>query len=77
MDQSEQARIEQLERLISELRHDLRGAVSPALLIADRLMRNGDPVIQRSGNTIQAVVERVLKILESTAQAVPPRSGPH
>jgi hypothetical protein len=76
MDQSAQARIEQLERLVSELRHDMRGAISPAVLIADRLMRNGDPVVQRSGRTIQAVVDRVLSILEATTPIVPPRGGP-
>ena len=49
MEQSADARIEALERLVSELRHDLRGAISPAALIADRLLQNADPAMQRSG----------------------------
>jgi hypothetical protein len=70
-----QSRIEELERLVSELRHDLRGAISPAALIADRLRQSNDPAMQRSGKTIDIVVERVLAILDATRQVVPPR-GP-
>ncbi len=75
-----QSRVEELERLVSELRHDLRGAISPAALIADRLRQSNDPAVQRSGKTIASVVERVMGILEATCQAVPPqgigRAGP-
>ncbi len=70
-----QSRVEELERLVSELRHDLRGAMSPAALIADRLRQSSDPAVQRSGNTIGIVVQRVLTILEATGKVVPPR-GP-
>jgi hypothetical protein len=73
MGQPAQARIEQLERVISELRHDLRGAISPAALVADRLGNSADPAVQRSGRTIQAVVDRVLAILDATCESVPPR----
>jgi hypothetical protein len=75
MDDAVQSRVEVLERLVSELRHDLRGAISPAALIADRLRRSEDPVVQRSGKTIGIVVERVLAILEATCQTVPPRGS--
>jgi hypothetical protein len=75
MNDAAQSRVEILERLVSELRHDLRGAMSPAALIADRLRQNDDPAVQRSGKTIGIVVERVLAILEATCQVVPPR-GP-
>ena len=70
-----QSRVEELERLVAELRHDLRGAISPAALIADRLRQSNDPATQRSGKTIGLVVERVLAILEATSKVVPPR-GP-
>ena len=75
MDDAARSRVEVLERLVSELRHDLRGAISPAALIADRLRQNSDPIVQRSGKTISVVVERVLAILDATCQAVPPRSN--
>jgi hypothetical protein len=69
-----QSRVEVLEWLVSELRHDLRGAMSPASLIADRLRQSSDPAMLRSGKTIGIVVERVLAILEATCKVVPPRS---
>jgi len=75
MDDTAQPRVEVLERLVSELRHDLRGAISPAALIADRLRQNADPGIQRSGRTIGLVVDRVLAILDATCATVPPRSS--
>ena len=78
MEEAEQYRIEQLEKLISHLRHDLRGLVTPALLVAERLELNGDPTIQRSGMMITGVVERIITTLDSTYDVVPPRgkSGP-
>ncbi|HVC59453.1 MAG TPA: hypothetical protein VND19_03680 [Acetobacteraceae bacterium] len=75
MEDAAQSRVRDLEQLVSELRHDLRGAVSPAVLIADRLRQNNDPAVQRSGKTIGVVVDRVLAILEATCQAVPPRGA--
>lgn len=75
MEDAVQSRVEELERLVSKLRHDLRGAMSPAALIADRLRQHSEPAVQRSGKTIGLVVERVLSILDATCQTVPPR-GP-
>jgi hypothetical protein len=75
MEDAVQSRVEELERLVSKLRHDLRGAMSPAALIADRLRQHSDPAVQRSGKTIGLVVERVLAILDATCQTVPPH-GP-
>jgi hypothetical protein len=75
MEDAAQSRVEELEQLVSELRHDLRGAISPAALIADRLRQSNDPAVQRSGKTIGIVVERVLAILEATCQVVPPRGS--
>lgn len=75
MKDATRSRIEELERLVSELRHDLRGAMSPAVLVADRLRQSGDPAVQRSGQTIGAVVERVLAILDATCQVVPPHGA--
>ncbi|HUN43416.1 MAG TPA: hypothetical protein VMU81_24230 [Acetobacteraceae bacterium] len=74
MEDAARSRVEVLERLVSELRHDLRGAISPAALVADRLRQNADPAIQRSGRTIGLVVDRVLAVLDATCQIVPPRS---
>jgi signal transduction histidine kinase len=75
MEESAEARIEALERLVSSLRHDLRGAITPAALIADRLRQNSDPAIQRSAARIAQVVERVMSRLTATYELVPPRDG--
>jgi hypothetical protein len=40
MEMSADARVDQLERLVSSLRHDLRGAITPASLVAERLKQN-------------------------------------
>jgi hypothetical protein len=75
MAESTQARVEELEKLVSALRHDLRGAITPAALIADRLRHSSDPAIQRSANRLAGVVERILARLTSTYDLVPPRGG--
>jgi hypothetical protein len=75
MEASARARVEELEKLVSALRHDIRGAITPAALIADRLRQNSDPAIQRSAARIAAVVERVLASLNATNDLVPPRGG--
>lgn len=46
------------------LRHDLRGALSPALLTADRLLANADPKVQRAGNIMVQAVERSAALLD-------------
>jgi hypothetical protein len=78
MGQAPQDRIEQLEKLVAALRHDLRGVVTPAALIADRLRNSSDPSIQRSAARITDVVERILSRLNATYEIVPPHgeTGP-
>jgi hypothetical protein len=73
--EAERARIEQLEALVSRLRHDLRGAISPAALIGDRLRQNADPSIQRAGGIIAAGVQKVLTVLDSSYELVPSRGS--
>jgi hypothetical protein len=75
MEESAQTRIEELEKLVSALRHDLRGAITPAALIADRLRQNSDPTVQRSAARIAEVVERILVRLNATYELVPQRGG--
>jgi hypothetical protein len=65
------ARIETLEKSVSTLRHDLRGAIFSTSLIADALLAHGDPAVQRSGKKIAAAVERIMAILNGTLEIVP------
>ena len=55
------------------LRHDIRGALSPALLTADRLLTHSDPAVQRAGDIVVRAVERAAALLSDPApDATPP-----
>ncbi len=57
------------------LRHDIRGALSPALLTADRLLSHADPAVQRAGDIVVRAVERAAALLSDPpppADAIPP-----
>ena len=53
-----EARLVELAREASQMRHDLRGILSPAMLTADRLTMSQDPVARRAGEAMIATVER-------------------
>jgi hypothetical protein len=46
-----------------QLRHDIRGALSPALLTADRLLTNSDPAVKRAGEIMVRAVERAAALM--------------
>ena len=46
------------DREVSRLRHDLRGILSPALLLADRLSMSQDPLAKRTAEAMISVIER-------------------
>jgi hypothetical protein len=48
------------------LRHDLRGLLSPALMVSDRLMAHGDPAVRRAGEVVVKTVQRLTDRLEET-----------
>ncbi len=72
---SDGARVEQLEALVSRLRHDLRGVITPAALVGDQLRVHKDPAMQRAGTRIGEMVDRVLQTLDETYRHVPPRDS--
>ena len=53
-----------------KLRHDIRGALSPVLLVADRLVNHADPAVKRSGDIMVRTVERATSLLAEHAEAV-------
>lgn len=53
----------QLDAATATLRHDLRGALSPALLMADRLTTNPDPPVQRAGEVIVRSIDRATALI--------------
>ena len=66
-----EARILLLEQLVSSLRHDIRGAITPALLVSDGLRSNPDPRVQRAIDKIAQSVLRVTAMLDATRDLVP------
>jgi signal transduction histidine kinase len=62
-------RIRVLEESSAHLRHDLRGVLSPALMMADRLLRNDDPAIRRAGQAVVRSVERATALLAENKKA--------
>ena len=56
------------------IRHDMRGALSPALLLADRLLNHADPAVKRTGDIVVRSIERAASLIEESdeAAAAPP-----
>ena len=59
-------KLAELQGQISALRHDVRSILSPALLVADRLMSNQDAGIKRAGEVMIRTVERAVSRLAET-----------
>ncbi len=68
-------RIRVLEKLVSNVRHDVNGALTPALMVADSLRSHADPRVQRAGSKIGESILRVTALLRSTRETVPPRKS--
>ena len=67
------ARLAALEAAINTLRHDIRGALSPALLVTDRLIASPDPAIARAGQAVIRSVNRASELLDATCAIRPAR----
>lgn len=76
-----QARIDDAEAQAASLRHDLRGALSPALILSDRLLASSDPAIRKAGEAVIRSIEQASALLAAAkagpALASPPRRGRH
>ena len=72
---AEPSRVVELEALVSRLRHDLRGVITPAALVGDQLRKHSDPAVQRAGSRIGDTVRRVLEKLDATYRQVPARDA--
>ena len=64
-----QARVDAIEKQAAGLRHDLRGALSPALIISDRLIENADPAVRRAGESVIRSIERAAALLAAAKTA--------
>lgn len=69
-------RIEQLERLVAQMRHDVCGALSPALLMADVLLGQPDPKVRVAAERIVTAIERTTTLVRASRNLVPPSAMP-
>ena len=60
----------ELRRRLQSLRHDLRGALSPAMLSADRLTTHADEKVRRAANVVMSSLERSTALLADPAHKV-------
>ncbi len=68
-----QERVEELEQLISGIRHDVRGALASTRLVTDRMRIDPDPRMQKFAATIDRATQRILDRLDDTRRVVPSR----
>ena len=61
-----QVQLAELRANLSGLRHDIRGILSPVLLMADRLLTHQEPGVRRAGEVMVRTVERATARLGET-----------
>ena len=77
----ERARLAALGAAVAKISHDLRNILSSALLSADRIEASGDPALGRAAGKVVAMLDRAVKLCESTlrygrAEEAPPQLRP-
>lgn len=55
---------------IRRLTHDIRGALSPAMLVAERLENHADPGIRDAGAVVTRTLERVAQLCRETSASI-------
>ena len=60
------ADLAKLRAQLQGLRHDVRGILSPALLVSDRLLSHPEPHVKRAGEVMVRTVERAVTRLGET-----------
>jgi hypothetical protein len=60
----------------ASLRHDLRGVLSPALMMSDRLLKHGDPAVQRAGSAVVKSIDRATALLAESKSLMAPDQPP-
>ncbi len=70
-------RIEELEHLVAQMRHDVCGGLSPAMLMADMLLRQPDPKVRIAAERIVTAIERTTALVRASRAMVPPRPMTH
>lgn len=69
-------RVDAIEAQAASLRHDLRGALSPALIVADRLAVSADPAVRKAGETVIRSIERASALIAASKPENSPTVSP-
>lgn len=69
------ARLEAYRGYTAALRHDIRGVLSPALMMSDRLINHKDKGVQRAGHAVVRSVERATALLATHREAMTAEPG--
>ena len=64
------AEIEAHRAATAGMRHDLRGVLSPALMMSDRLLKHPDATVQRAGHAVVRSVERATALLSTNREVL-------
>ena len=59
-----------LAAIVSRAGHDLRGAIAPAVLIAETLESHADPAVRRAATIIAEALDRAATISRDTTTAL-------
>ncbi len=65
-------RIAELEQCVSHLRHGVNGALTPGLMMADRLRADPDPRIQKAGDAVVRSILNAVELLKASRDVVAP-----
>ena len=68
----QRSRLQGIDAAAAALRHNLRGALSPALMMADRLSAHEDPAVQRAGTIVVRSIDRATALIDATRQGPAP-----
>ena len=67
--QSKLDRLAELEVILSTTRHDIRGMLTPMLLVADRLAMHTDDKVVKCANILISSIKRIDAKLAATKKA--------
>ena len=70
-----QVQLAELRAQLTTLRHDVRGILSPALLVSDRLLAHDEPHVRRAGEVMVRTVERASARLAEARPDQEPSAG--
>lgn len=62
--------IEQVELMLSQLHHDIRGVATPVVFVGEILKKNPDPKTQQRGVIIENAMLRLVAILNNNQDQI-------